>query len=316
MLNFSFKIWPFVTFPIPEVYVEIQQINELIKLIKSGGLVAIIGDVGIGKSTTLLKLNQVLSNRDVKPILIKSFKISIHDFLIKIAQECEVKVKQFSTYQIIDQILENCKSGKPIIMIDDFDYLNQEVQEFVKVIHDYGIPIVITCKNLENIDYSIKSRVEVEVKLRSFNLDEAKQLLEKRWIWAIGDLKSFPFTNDEIKLIYEKSNGIPRQILVEASKLLLNKLGIKFEVKVEHKIEHKPEVRIKEKIKIEDSKLTPLQEKVIEVLKKFNKPMRPNEIATIVGSTEASIRNVLKKLEEKKLVKRIYIGKYVHYIIS
>lgn len=44
--------------------------------------------------------------------------------------------------------------------------------------------------------------------------------------------------------------------------------------------------------------------------------MRPNEIAAQVSSTEASIRNVLRKLEEKGIVKRIYIGKYVHYVMN
>lgn len=180
MLNFNFKIWPFVTFPVPDVYVEVQQIHEFIKSIKSGGLIAIIGNVGIGKSTTLIKLSQILQNQEVKPILLKSFKISTIDFLIKIAQERNVKIKKHSIYQVIDDILENCKPGKPILLIDDFDYMNQEVQEFVKVLHDYGIPIVITCRDLESLDQSIKSRVEVEVKLRPFNLDETKQLLEKR----------------------------------------------------------------------------------------------------------------------------------------
>lgn len=51
----------------------------------------------------------------------------------------------------------------------------------------------------------------------------------------------------------------------------MNKLGIKFEIKLElpvkTKPEIKPEVKTREKVKVEKSEFTPLQEKVIEVLK-------------------------------------------------
>ena len=59
--------------------------------------------------------------------------------------------------------------------------------------------------------------------------------------------------------------------------------------------------------------MTPLQKRILEVLKTEGKPLRPAEIAEKVHSTDASVRNALRKLEELGLVKRLYIRKYVYY---
>jgi len=59
--------------------------------------------------------------------------------------------------------------------------------------------------------------------------------------------------------------------------------------------------------------LTPLQRRILDVLRMEGRPLRLAEIAEKVHSTDASVRNALRKLEELGLVKRLYIRKYVYY---
>jgi len=74
--------------------------------------------------------------------------------------------------------------------------------------------------------------------------------------------------------------------------------------------------QIEQTRQVEPMQLTPLQRRILEVLKAEGRPMRPGEIAEKVYSTDASVRNALRKLEKLGLVKRLYIRKCVYYELA
>ena len=340
MRKFGLLRWPFVTHPLPDVFVEVIPVQQLVELVLNCGIVAVTADVGFGKTTTLLRLAKLVEEHveHVKPVIVRGPRLTVEDVLFVLVQECGIRTKAQTRQQLIEDIARGGKHGKPLLMIDDFDYAPSEVQELVKLMHDYGINIVITCRDLEKIDRSVRSRIVYEVKLPKLDVEHVRRLLLDRWLWAGAPGNTFPFTEDDIKQIYERSGGVPRQVLNEASRMLIERyLGLSKQLvevavqpvvkQVQQVEEAKPStvqtqttaaVKVaKQDVKhVEQVQLTPLQKRILEVLKAEDKPMRPAEIAERVCSTDASVRNALRKLEELGLVRRLYIRKYVYYELA
>jgi len=344
--KFGLCRWPFVTHPLPDVFIDVAHVEHLVELVLNCGIVAITADVGFGKTTTLLKLAKLVEERveDVRPVIVRGPRLTVEDVLYALVQECGVKSKAQTRQQLIADIAKGGKHGKPLLMIDDFDYAPGEVQELVKLLHDHGVNIVLTYRDSGSLDRSVKSRIVYEVKLPKLDVQHVKQLLLDRWLWAGAPGSTFPFTEDDIKQIYERSGGVPRQVLNEASRILIERyLGLTQpvsegaaaapgarEVATAPTVEPAKQVEVVEGARqqiqqssakpvehvvkqVEHVQLTPLQKRILEVLKTEGRPLRPAEIAEKVHSTDASVRNALRKLEELGLVKRLYIRKYVYY---
>ena len=56
-------MWPFVTHPLPDVFIDVAHVEHLVELVLNCGIVAITADVGFGKTTTLLKLAKLVEER-------------------------------------------------------------------------------------------------------------------------------------------------------------------------------------------------------------------------------------------------------------
>jgi type II secretory pathway predicted ATPase ExeA len=182
--KFGLLKWPFVTHPLPDVFIDVAHVEHLVELILNCGIVAITADVGFGKTTTLLKLAKLVEEQveDVKPVIVRGPRLTVEDVLYALVQECGVKSKAQTRQQLIVDIAKGGKHGKPLLMIDDFDYAPSEVQELVKLLHDHGVNIVLTYRDSNTLDRSVKSRIVYEVKLPKLDVQHVKQLLLDRWL--------------------------------------------------------------------------------------------------------------------------------------
>jgi len=196
------------------------------------GLTAILGDVGMGKSS-LLRL--LYGDYAAKEDMVVSFMptpsaTSEFAFLKEITGDFGLAPKRSYQAQEVELrafLIEQHRDGKNVVVfIDEAQRLRNTMLEIVRAMLNYEtntaklIQIVLAGqielreRLLDPSQKAIRSRIFAPSVLAPLTLGETKAMLEFRCEQA--DIP-FPFTDDAIQTIYDATGGVPREILKVAA---------------------------------------------------------------------------------------------------
>jgi len=183
-----------------------NNLDGYIKNLKNGGIIILSGTYGSGKTLILNHLKRKLSKRKVSIESI-DFNLNTKD-----------KIRSIK--------------GKKILMIDRFDLAdtlkNDELNELLTSINEISersvifiisiIPELIT--RIFSLNEKFKDKAKI-FEVSALGLNETRELIVSR-LNEVRKEKSNstePFTEDEVKKIWEKAKGNPRMILLLCSTL-------------------------------------------------------------------------------------------------
>lgn len=224
---------PFSITPDPRFLFPTQQHKEVLGKCKyvireRGGLIAVYGDIGMGKTTVARYLMaQLRDDENVQAAMLITPALKTETaFLNAIMQGFGLPAKRSyakSLQSFHEFIAESATQGKNLVIIIDeaqkvtprmFDVIHSllnfesNTQKFLQVVL-IGQNELAT--NLDKIP-NIKSRVAVFGQLSSLTYDDTKEMIAFRWAVASGSKSSDPFAESAIKLIHKYSQGLPREI--------------------------------------------------------------------------------------------------------
>jgi general secretion pathway protein A len=233
MLKFyGLKEPPFSLSPDPRfLYISLQHQAAIGKtqyiLSHRQGLKVIFGDVGLGKTTMVRRLNAILQDDPqyvVAFINTPRFR-SEHQFLLRIAEEFGVTPKRsgYETLGALEQALVALyQEGKiPVLIIDEAQMLVGQQFELLRQLLNFEtdsaklIQIVLAGQNELRAKLrqkrALQSRIAMQSTLEPLAPAEVAELISFRLAVAGRDKQLF--TEDACEHIYEFSRGVPREVV-------------------------------------------------------------------------------------------------------
>lgn len=205
------------------------------------GFIALIGEVGAGKTTVLRTLLGQLQDANYRSALIFNPCLTGIELLRSINNEFDITVTSEHTNELLTELnrfllAENAEGRTVVLVIDEAQNLRPEVLEQIRLIsnleteNDKLIQIVLAGqpeleKLLERPDLrQLKQRIAVRYKLKSMSMDETCVYIRHRMEVA-GETGGVSFSPSAIKLIYLYTRGTPRMINILTDRALLVAYG-------------------------------------------------------------------------------------------
>lgn len=233
--HFKLKEHPYKLSPNPRyLYMTTQHTDAFEKCLyvigQKGGLVAVYGAIGMGKTTIARHLYATLEDDpQYKVAMLITPALKTETALLKeIMGELDIPTKRSygeSMSALQGAVLEARTEGKTtVIIIDEAQKLSKKMLDVVHSLHNFEsdeeklIQIVLIgqnelADNLEKVP-EVADRVAVFADLPALTQEDAKDMIAFRWRTASGKGGlSDPFTDKAIEAIYEFSKGLPRKII-------------------------------------------------------------------------------------------------------
>jgi len=185
----------------------IAKIKEITKeLVKKSGILLISGEHGSGKS---------LVENEIECDLPKSYKIKKFEF----SKDLEAELRGIP--------LATLRQKKLIVEIDHFelsevidDHKLKRILDMIEISAKSGVGYILSCtpetlERIQEVSPSFKRTAKV-YRTPSFTFEQAKQIVISR-LNAVRHKKSNsiePFTEYQLKSVWNKSNGNPKMILL------------------------------------------------------------------------------------------------------
>jgi len=203
---------------------------------ESGGFIQLTGEVGTGKTTVVRSLlEQLPENTDVALVL--NPRLSPHEFLLTICDELDVEVQQRASMKSIvdalnERLLEAHAAGRRVVLIvDEAQNLSTEVLEQIRLLTNLetakqkllqiiliGQPElreVLARSDLRQLAQRITGRYHLE----PLASQEVQAYVRHRLEVAGG--RGQLFSAGALKVLHQRSDGIPRLVNVIADRALL-----------------------------------------------------------------------------------------------
>ncbi len=229
---FGLEDLPFTLSPDPQYIVFTPSYNEVLASLYYGlenakGLIVLVGEVGTGKTTAL---RWILRRMDASVMAAYIFnpRLSIEEFYYHVAEMLEItdwnnKAELLSELGRV--LADRHRRGlRTVLIIDEAHDLSDDVLEEIRLLMNFEsdnakhLQIVLTGQpelrdklNQPNLR-QLKQRVALRCQMHVFpNAEEVGRYITERLLIA-GSEEPNIFTPDAIDLIYQCSEGIPRQI--------------------------------------------------------------------------------------------------------
>lgn len=238
--HFGFEEKPFGKTPDPSFLFESQQHREALArleyAVEEKELALLVGDIGSGKTTLSRALiDRISESRPV--ILIINPRLTPSQLLRTIATSLGVAASRFrnETLDAIHTKLFELYEARrePVLIIDEAQLIpKKETFDEIRLLTNFQLDdqnllsvVLIGQPELETrIDrpglQALRQRIGMRYFLRPLSLDETESYIEHR-VSRAGAAKN-PFTRDAVRLIWERSAGVPRVINTVATTALLD----------------------------------------------------------------------------------------------
>jgi general secretion pathway protein A len=232
LTHFGLQELPFKITPDPRYMKPLEQHTEALEkclatIYERGGIVAVYGEPGMGKSTIARALIQQVQADDcqVEMILNPTLMTEVA-FMKAIMKQFGVKTERSaadSMESFQDFMQAAYSNGKNLVLIiDEAQILTPKMLKVLHALHNFEsntdkyLQIVLIgqedlVKNIERVP-NFKDRIARFARLRHLTLDDTRELIAFRWQIASGAKSSDPFTDKAIEAIYAASGGRPRKI--------------------------------------------------------------------------------------------------------
>lgn len=229
---FKLKELPFRITPDPRyIYMTPQHEDALqacqLTVQEHGGLIAVYGEIGMGKTSIARRLFELLRDEPKYSVgLMFNPDLSVNAFLQSVMEAFDVAPKRSYAKNLMafeDYLMESHEQGKTnVIIIDEAQKLTRRLMMVIHALLNFEsntdkfLQIVLIGQNelATNIDRipEIKSRVARFADLQNLGPDDTADMIKFRWFTAAAGKSSDPFTDKAIETIYLLSRGIPRDI--------------------------------------------------------------------------------------------------------
>ncbi|MFH8080674.1 MAG: AAA family ATPase [Candidatus Aenigmatarchaeota archaeon] len=295
----------------------------------------VIGPTGAGKTTILLWLKAQLKAYDkffcyyvpkpptTKEDLIKLFKHHLGYSLIDKILYKEINIENLPKY------LNKKAKKKTIFLIDEAHECSQEVLEWLRTLNDLTPNLVMIFAGLNTFEKKLEAdlptllmRINTRIYLESLSEMETESLIQKR-IDRAGGTGIKPFTQDAVKKIYQITGGFPREIIKICDQLVREAASRNLTSINGSLVEEIFSMKSLPKAVQMKFTLTPKQKEILDLLNKMP-DLSPTEIVKNIDMKDyktkdhaiRSVNNILKRLMEEDLIKRVKVGNKFVYSLS
>ena len=246
-LNFyQLKKQPFHITPDPEFLYLSPSHKEAMSAIIYGiserkGFIAIIGAVGVGKTTILRSYLEKAERKHLKLVYIFNARLTFKELIRSIYQELGLHIEHTGTLEMVNQLYEELikeyKEGNTVVLIiDEAQNMPIDTLESLRMLSnletskDKLIQIVLVGQpefevtlNLDRLR-QLKQRIAIRATIKALTDSESAEYLKYR-IKMAGGNPNLIFSSSALKKIIEKSNGIPRKLNIISDNALITGFG-------------------------------------------------------------------------------------------
>jgi type II secretory pathway predicted ATPase ExeA len=221
---------PFLGMPSADEYVipNSDAISELAVQIQNYSGILLIHSVysGVGKSTLLQLLLDDFSDTHTTAY-ISEHNVTPYELVGIVADKIGVG-KSSSTKMTEEKIQSEIdQQDKILVGVDEFGLNDPDTLHSIQFLNDAGCKIILTgmtsqynaIGSLGSEGKAFQRRVSLDTELESFDLDQTRELIEKRIETVSGNRELYPFTDDAVEYIHQNSNGVAGVITDACNKL-------------------------------------------------------------------------------------------------
>jgi len=233
---------PFSLVPDPECVHLTAQHADAIRGLAFGilarkGYLVLTAEAGLGKTTSLRSLTQLLMESNVQSSLIVTPTLTTSEFLELALLNFgfgHIPASKAQRLKLLEEFLVNADAhGRAVaLIVDEAHQLSEEVLEEVRLLGNFEssdsklLQIVLVGQN--ELDdrlnlpqlWQLKQRIAIRLSLRRLDREAVEEYIRFRWAKAGGD-EPIPFTGAALDGIANWSKGIPRIINVICDNTLL-----------------------------------------------------------------------------------------------
>jgi general secretion pathway protein A len=233
---------PFQLTPDPEFIFLSTSHREALASIMYGveqrkGFVAIIGEVGVGKTTILRSYLEEINKQQLKIIYIFNTDVSFNGLLKTICQELELSAKTDDSFEMVNNLhqwlIDEYKEGRNVVLIiDEAQNMPVETLENLRMLSnletttDKLIQIVLVGQpeleqklNLKELR-QLNQRVAIKTNIMPLNRRESMAYIRHRLTKAASKDNTI-YSKRALEMIVKQAQGIPRIINILCSNALL-----------------------------------------------------------------------------------------------
>lgn len=340
----NWKDSPFTLRISPQNFVGYKEQTDaaLRQLSEKHKITLLLGPTGSGKTSMLKWLEE--ENKNLKTLYLtkppKQAEEFIDIFLDSFPMNFFERIfrKKPSLFNINDYLNKKLKGKHLLFLLDESHETNRDVLEWLRVIIDQIDNVSLFLAGLPKLEHKIKAnletldqRITTRIRLNNLTEEETRDLIEKR-IKNVGENALNPFTDEALRLIYDKTGGFPREIIKMCDKLVNEAIEKNLDVIDVRDIEEYKEFGEKPEETVVSAMPQPLvsvkdlpykQRKILERLSEKDW-LTPTEIAEHLGTSSyktkehavRSINNILKRLMIEGYVQREGRGKAFVYSLT
>lgn len=207
------------------------------------GFIAIVGEVGVGKTTILRSFLKTVDKEHVKVIYVFNADVSFKALLHTIYQGLGKSVETDDVYEMLNQLyhvlIHEYKCGcNVVLIIDEAQNMPRQTLENLRMLSnletstDKLIQIVFSGqpefeKNLESYELrQLHQRIAVKSTIRPLTMDEGIDYVKHRLTKASVGVGSV-FPERVLKQLVKQAKGIPRTINILCDNCLVTSFGYK-----------------------------------------------------------------------------------------
>lgn len=231
---------PFASAPDPRFFCETAQHNEALAILLHGiqsrkGVLALLGESGVGKSLVLACLMERLKAQAVEFAFLFSPKVS-PDQLELLAHDLDLKCAQSTKAQILIALTEHlfmqCQLGRTtVLIVDNAQKLRTDVLEEIEMLGNLEnrrgplLQVIFAAQpsfevQLEKAELSgLRQRLYLRAMLRPLSAQDTTAYVEERLKMA-GLVSQDIFSADLLSEIHVRTRGVPRLVNAMCSSLL------------------------------------------------------------------------------------------------
>jgi general secretion pathway protein A len=239
---FALKKAPFSLAPDPDcVYLTAQHADAISGLafgiLARKGYLVLTAEAGLGKTTALRSLAQVLSESNMQSSVIFSPTLTASEFLELALLNFgfkDIPVSKAQRLKLLEEFLVRSDAeGKVVaLIVDEAHQLSTELLEEVRLLGNFEsddhklLQIVLVGQNELNDQlnlpqlWQLKQRITIRLSLRRLDREGVEEYIRFRWAKAGGE-ESIPFNAAALDGIASWSSGIPRLVNVICDNALL-----------------------------------------------------------------------------------------------
>ena len=212
-------------------------------LLSAKSLTLLIGDAGTGKTTLIHAAFESERCRGVRCVYLNNPMLSAADFVATLADRFQLGDEAARSKSVLlarlEEHLRQARAAGEItaLVVDEAQSLSTELLEEIRLLAnietptDKLLPVVLAgqpelAERLEEPSLrQLKQRVSLRCELEPFTLDDTAAYVASR-IHTAGGVPGKIFTQEAVRLVHERSRGIPRVINVICDNALVSGMAL------------------------------------------------------------------------------------------